>query len=172
MGYSLRRGDSTSCGCRSATLNAAAHSTHGMRSAPEYWAWAAMKGRCLNQNNPARSYYLDRGITVCPEWLDSFEQFYADMGPRPSPRHSIDRIDNDRGYAPQNCRWALPREQNLNKRTNFRLTHDGLTLCVTEWEQRLGSARGTVRERLRLGWTVERALTTPPDSRRGRPRPV
>lgn len=87
---------------------------HGLRDTPEWKAWSNMKQRCSNAQN-AR-YYRERGIVVCPEWRDSFEAFLRDMGPRPSPAHSIDRRDNDGNYEASNCRWATKREQQHNKR--------------------------------------------------------
>lgn len=91
------------------------HKRHGMSGLPEYKTWCRMIQRCLNPNNPVYKDYGGRGIQVCDRWRQ-FENFYADMGPRPSPAHSIDRIDNDGGYAPGNCRWAEPHVQQANKR--------------------------------------------------------
>lgn len=88
---------------------------------PEYRSWRAMKARCLNPNDPCWATYGGRGITICDAWCESFERFLADMGPRPGG-HSLDRIDNDRGYGPDNCRWATASEQAANRRKRVR-TH-------------------------------------------------
>lgn len=89
---------------------------HGMSKTPEYRAWAHMKGRCLNEGDDRYKYYGARGITICQEWVNSFSQFYKDMGERPSSRHSIERDDVDGNYEPSNCRWATSAEQVKNRR--------------------------------------------------------
>jgi hypothetical protein len=103
---------------------AGAHATHRLSNTPEYNSWVGMKGRCLNEHGPDFRLYGGRGIAVCERWRDSFEAFYTDMGPRPSPMHSIDRFPNNDGhYEPGNCRWATPREQRLNQRPPSHFKH-------------------------------------------------
>jgi hypothetical protein len=121
-----------------------------------------MKARCENTNTRSYPNYGGRGISVCTRWRDSFETFLADMGPRPSSTHSIDRIDNEGNYEPGNCRWATVDIQANNKRRTIVLTFDGRTQPLTAWASEVGIARDTLNARLRsYGWDVERALTTP-----------
>lgn len=133
---------------------------HGMKHTPEYKTWCDMKARCLNPNNKNFETYSKRGI--CKEWVESFKAFYRDMGPRPSPKHSIDRINNDGPYAPDNCRWATQPEQVRNRSNNINLTFQGRTQCVAAWAEELGMKNTTLQLRItKYGWSVERALTTP-----------
>lgn len=117
---SLKSGHTTQCGCRKPEMNRSLRTTHGDASnsnrAPEYRSWAHMKDRCYNPNDKRYEDYGGRGITVCDKWRNNYEAFAQDMGRKPSPRHSIDRIDNDGNYEPGNCRWATPAEQRINQR--------------------------------------------------------
>ena len=119
-GSNLHGGGTRSCGCLGREHAAVAVKIrslkHGMSLSPEHNAWAHMKQRCFNKNTQKYKLWGGRGITVCPQWLDSFEAFYADTGPRPSPKHSLDRINNDGNYEPGNVRWATHKEQNNNRR--------------------------------------------------------
>lgn len=138
--------------------NAASRMWHHAQP-PEYNIWVKMKQRCLNPRNKDYADYGGRGIRVCARWLTSFENFFADMGPRPFAKSTIDRYpDNDGDYAPFNCRWATRKEQNQNTRQTSFITAWGLTLSRAEWADRTGIPAETIRGRLRLGWSPERAV--------------
>jgi hypothetical protein len=132
--------------------------THGQASSKEYSIWKHMKTRCYNSNYKKYHRYGARGITVCDRWLNSFENFFADMGECPEG-FSIDRIDNDKNYCPENCRWATQTEQNNNKSNNILLTIYGKTMSLSEWLKVNPYAnRQTVYDRLKKGWTHKQAL--------------
>jgi hypothetical protein len=161
----LKNGASQSCGCYRRDSLSARTKTHGCgdpaHPTREYRVWSGMKQRCLNHNATGWNNYGGRGITICDRWKDSFESFLADMGVSPSDLHSLDRIDNDGPYAPDNCRWALQRVQDNNKRTNRRLTHDGHTRTLTEWARALNVPIHQIENRVRAGWPVHRVLMQP-----------
>ena len=147
----LRRGTTRSCGCFSQEDKATRHITHGMTGTRVHRVWAGMLARCSNPNVERYAHYGGRGIAVFERWK-SFENFYADMGDPPSGT-SLDRIDNDHGYTPGNCRWASPTEQNNNRRDNTRITFDGRTLTIAEWSAELSINRGTLTSRMKRGQT-------------------
>jgi hypothetical protein len=136
---------------------------------PEYRTWVQMRSRCRNANDPTYQHYGARGIRVCERWdsVGGFERFLADMGPRPpgmnggKPAYSIDRIDNARGYSPDNCRWATLVAQGRNKRNNRLLSHGGEVLSIADWSDRTGLPTDAIRARLKRGWSVDRTLTEP-----------
>lgn len=111
-----------------------------------------MINRCENPKNKSFADYGARGVSVCKRWRSSFESFLADMGERPSPVHSLDRVDNDGDYAPGNCRWSTRSEQNRNRRNTAWLTIDGETLRIEEWAERAGVKRATIYKRRQRGW--------------------
>jgi len=133
--------------------------THGGTYTALYKAWIQMRHRCNNPADRGWHRYGGRGISVCERW-QSFENFRADMGERPVGM-SLDRLDNDGNYEPSNCRWATPRQQIQNSSRFQPLTHAGKTMSRREWEISLGLAKGVVTNRLRAGWSLERALTQP-----------
>jgi hypothetical protein len=126
--------------------------------APEYRAWQSMKARCGNPRDPAFAHYGGRGIRVCQRWRESFANFRADMGPRPSPRHSLERRDNNGSYCPENCLWATAVQQARNRRNTRFLT---VTLPVAAWAERTGLRYETFWSRLDRGMTPEAAVTRP-----------
>lgn len=160
-GHALRRSSkpSRSCGC----MSRAAARIHGMWQSPEFRVWSTMKDRCYRKESKGYECYGGRGIAVCQRWLSSFEAFFADMGARPTPQHSLDRINVDGNYESSNCRWATSFEQARNRRTNHFIEFRGERLCITDWCFRTGLAYNTLYNRIaNFGWSVERAITTPP----------
>lgn len=162
-GGCLRRGTTLSCGCHGRERS----TSHGMSNHPLYQVWLGIKQRCTNPNSECFKDYGARGIAMCSRWLNSFADFYADMGDRPTPSHTVERIENAKGYEPGNCRWATRAEQNENTRQTKLITFDGITLSRSKWARRIGIDRSVLRSRLNaLGWSVERALTTPQRTKR------
>ncbi len=158
----LRRNNTRSCGCLRREATSKNKTTHGKSHTAEYRIWHHMLDRCEHPSDAAYSRYGGRGITVSDSWHD-FATFYADMGARPTPKHSIERRDNMQGYSAENCYWATDTEQARNKRNNHLLTLDGITQCLEAWSASKGLRPETIRHRLRIGFSVEEALTMPPE---------
>lgn len=174
----LNNGHTRSCGCLQKQQRGTGSITHGgtRKGAriPEFYVWAGMRDRCTCPGDERFPRYGGRGITICARWSD-FSAFYADMGARPSPAHTIDRIDNDRGYwcgnascadcdpagRALNCRWATQKEQARNRSTSRMLEFRGERRCLAEWAEVLGMDQCVIGARLSTGWPVERALTEP-----------
>lgn len=152
----LLNGNTKSCGCLARTTRF--KTKHSKSFSHEYRAWCGMKKRCSNADGSYHTY-SQNGIKVCDEWIDSFETFYKDMGDAPSSKHTIDRIDNLKGYYKENCRWATSKEQNRNYSQNRLITYNGETMCVTEWAEKLSIPRHRIYQRLSMGWSTERVLT-------------
>ena len=131
---------------------------HGMKGSPEYSVWNSMISRCENPSSSSYENYGARGISVCPEWRESFEAFFKDMGERPSKEHSIDRVDNDGDYTPRNCRWASRRQQHLNKRNTVWVEYRGGKIQATELARELGIKPDTFLARLRRGFSIDEAV--------------
>jgi hypothetical protein len=132
----------------------------------EYWIWNGIINRCVRrcQSPTMTKYYSKKGVVVAKSWQGprGFDRFYAHAGPAPSPRHTIDRIKSVRGYVPGNVRWATMKEQQRNRRNNFNIRAFGRTQCISAWAEEMHIGRVTLRQRIRLGWEPERALSTPP----------
>lgn len=162
----LTKGRVRSCGCGNRETQRArlsANAQHGEarrgKLGSEYRSWLAMKARCSNPANTEYRFYGGRGIKVCALWQNNFEAFLADVGRKPTPKHSIERIENHLGYEPGNCRWATMAEQCRNRRSTRLIQFNGETLCITDWAARLGIPYKTLHRRLSRGWSVQEAFT-------------
>jgi len=135
--------------------------SHGLSRTPEYRCWQTMRLRCHNPKNPAYKDYGARGITVCERWLDDPQAFLDDMGTKPTPDHEIDRKDNSLGYEPGNCRWVLREINCRNRRSNHLIEFNGEQKTLVEWSTQTGIRAESIDARIKSGWSIERALTTP-----------
>lgn len=162
-GDSLRGNDTLSCGCLMIERTVEANTKHGMWQEHLYGSWHSMIQRCTNPNVKSYARYGGRGIKVCREWRDSFETYYADVSQIEgfgAEGVTLDRIDNNGDYTPGNVRWASATVQERNRQNNVMITFGGRTQCQSAWEEELGLSENTLRQRLKQGWSVERALTT------------
>jgi len=154
---SLKSGATKSCGC----LDKEKKTKHGRYGTPEYHTWESIKARCHNPKDKCYPRYGGAGILVCDEWLHSFEAFFRDMGEKPSLKHSIDRMNNEKGYSSDNCRWATKREQANNRKNNKPLTFNGISKPIREWAEDFGISHITLRGRLSRGLSAYDALHSP-----------
>ena len=139
---------------------------HGLRDRPEYLVWTEMKQRCHNPNHPKYKWYGKRGIRVCKRWQKSFVAFFEDIGPRPDGL-TIDRINVNKGYLPDNCRWATWEKQRRNKRNNLWVEWNGKKMILPDWAKQTGISLRTLRQRLFVyHWPTYRAFTEAPGTRR------
>lgn len=153
---SLRAGRTSGC---QRCAGAARRLAEPSESRPEYGVWVSMIQRCTNPRRAKFKEYGARGITVCDRWLKSFSNFLDDVGPRPSPSHSLDRFPNNDGhYEPGNVRWATAQQQALNQRRNVRITHAGESLTLSQWAKRIGVSQFTLYGRKRRGLSDEDVL--------------
>jgi hypothetical protein len=165
----LKRGRTQSCGClaQAQRVAAARGRRHGLSKAAkprEHSAWSGMLRRCYSEKHPSFIRYGARGIGVCDSWRESFANFYSDMGDAPTGGW-LDRIDNERDYSLENCRWATAKEQANNRRSNRLLTHEGVTLNISQWSELRGWHKSVIASRLHIGWDIARALTQKPRER-------
>jgi hypothetical protein len=152
----LLKGTTKSCGCLAKELSSKRNKTHGSTASPEYQTWRGMKERCDNPENSHYLLYGGRGIGYCERWA-KFENFLSDMGRRPKGR-TLDRVDNNLGYSPDNCRWATADEQSRNTSRNVNITWNGETKCLKDWATTLGITGIALAYRLR-NWSMQRAMT-------------
>jgi hypothetical protein len=136
------------------------HRTHGRTPFYLYLIWDGMKKRCLCKTYFSWEAYGGRGITICDRWM-KFENFRSDVGERPSKMHSLDRIDNNKGYSPENCRWATPKEQSRNRRSSKIISAFGESKTLVEWSEQYNINRSTITRRLKCGWSPEKAVSYP-----------
>ena len=156
----LRRGSTRSCGCLRLETNKGPRPIHGMHKSPEYKAWAAMKSRCTNPKTVSYHRYGGRGISYDPRW-GKFENFFSAMGPRPSPQHTLERVDNSKGYGPGFCVWATRKEQSRNTSTNHLLTYNEITQPLAAWAEEFGIQYDTLHGRIERNWEPSQAFTKP-----------
>ena len=152
----------TACGCVAKENIKKASTSHGKSKTTEWSIWHGIRKRCLCATDQVYPRYGGRGIGLCEEWTNSFEAFLRDVGSRPSMKHTLDRIDNNKGYNKENCRWVDWKTQQRNKRNNHLITFQGETKCLIEWAEKFGIRKDTLRRRIMIyKWTIDEALTTP-----------
>ena len=162
-GSDLKLGKSKSCGCYKRNL----HTIYNMCYEDTYNNYTSMMSRCYNESNIAFSNYGGRGIKVCKRWRSNPEAFHIwahNIGYKKGL--TLDRIDNDKGYSPENCRWATYKEQNSNRRNNHTLTYRGETKTLTQWSEKIGIKKSTLQRRAASGWSDEEIIITPLNQRR------
>lgn len=156
----LISGLAKSCGCLRRETTSVKNTAHGMSQTPEYNSWLRMNSRCHFISNKNYKDYGGRGIFVCDQWRYSFENFFLSMGRRPTIKHSLERKDNNRGYSPDNCKWATKKEQSCNRRNRRHLSAFGITLSAEDWGHKFSIRPKTILARIdRLGWPVSRAVS-------------
>lgn len=158
---SLRAGFTVSCGCfgvKARTVLYKMNTTHGKKNTDEYEIWCSMKSRCFNPKDNGYKNYGGRGIVVCDEWANDFMAFLNHIGERPTKKHSIDRIDNNKSYEPGNVRWATKREQSRNQRSNRNFTHKGKIQCLSAWCEEYFIPYNVMMKRLGKGVSFEGAI--------------
>lgn len=155
--YHLKSGHTSSCGCAITKMLLDRNTTHNKRRTPEYGVWTDMKKRCENPKHKFYSYYGGRGIKVCEHW-QSFESFYKDMAPRPEGL-TIDRINSNGDYSPENCRWATRTEQTRNRKNSRFIEWGGEKIPLIEAAKMLNIKYSCILDRVRSGWTNEKIMT-------------
>lgn len=161
LAQGLRTGNTKSCGCYNLDRIVQRSTKHGLTKLPEFWVWIAAKRRCHSPRDKSYHRYGGRGIHMCLRWRDDFGAFMQDMGPRPTPEHTLERLNNDLGYDPANCAWRLPIVQANNKRNNRFVEVFGRRQTISQWAREMRLAPGLIRQRLECGWTPEEAMSRP-----------
>lgn len=154
--YFLKKGLTVSCKC----FNKEITTKHGLYGTKEYRAWQHMLRRCDDANSNYSHLYIEKGITVCDRWK-AFNNFLEDMGTAPSAKHSVDRLEGDKGYYKENCRWATPLQQSRNTSRNRIIEYNGEKKCASEWAEIYAIKYPVLLKRLYMGWDFVRAITTP-----------
>lgn len=152
-----------SCGCFGVEILVKRSTKHGACKTKAYRTYRSVLSRC-NPKTTVKAIirdYVSKGITVCDRWKHSFENFLEDMGEPPSLDHSIDRIDNNKGYSPDNCRWATRKEQQTNRSTTRWFTYNGVTMSMKDWADKLNGCESLISNRIKMGWPIEKILSTP-----------
>lgn len=158
---SLKSGNTKACGCMS-RLPLEKRTTHNLSRTRNYRIWQAMKARCNNPNNTYYQNYGGRGISLCDEWKNDYLAFHIwSMSHGYNDELTIDRIDNDKGYSPDNCQWVTRTVQMSNTRMNHYIEFNGITLTTSQWAEKVGLPRSAMFGRLKRGWSVQKILTTP-----------
>lgn len=162
LGNNLKKGNTKSCGCLSSRLTLKERATtHGQTRTKTYNSWRAMKDRCYCASHKEYKRYGAVGVYVCDRWKNSFENFLLDMGERPEGS-SIERIDNSKGYFPENCTWATAEQQANNKTNSKIIEFNGKKMSVAMWGKHLGIKAATIHARLKRNWSIEKTLRTLP----------
>jgi hypothetical protein len=159
----VKSGITKSCGCFKSAVISKLKRKHGETKSQEHNIWCKIRSRCLNKKHKQYSDYGGRGVGISSDWME-FSSFLRDMGKRPSKNHSVERMDNDKGYSKDNCKWATPHEQTRNMRRNILVEYNGEKRILKDWAIFLNMPYRLIWKRLRvLNWTVEQSLTTAKD---------
>jgi hypothetical protein len=158
----LNSNNCRSCGCLQKDKAKEHNTRHGMTNTSEFGIWYTMKRRCNDPKVKNYNIYGGRGIKVCNRWMECFENFYEDMGPRPSEEHSIERLDTNGNYCPENCIWGTEEIQSRNRRNNVKVTINGVTKLMIDWAKDYGVDESLVRSRRAKGWSLNETIFTVP----------
>lgn len=165
--YQITSGRSKSCGCLRNELYGTHNKKHNLSYNAAYFCWHGMISRCYNEQDPSFERYGGRGITVCDRWhfgktgRYALECFIEDMGERPSPEHTLDRIDNKGNYEPKNVRWATKEQQANNRSCVNLIAYDGKEMSIAQWAKFLNINSHLIRDRMRRGWDFSSAINIP-----------